>query len=186
MTESAKLYELGFHIIPTVSDEKVPEAFSQIKDLIISNKGEVKKEGEAKKIKLAYPIIKKVDGKNEKFNSANFAWIKFVAESEDIENLKKALDENSSILRFIIVKTVDDYDHSTNKLAAEMAEAEEAEESDVEDADDSNENEDESAAEDSSEDETSDKKAENSEDSEADESGKDDIDQAIDELVEEK
>lgn len=128
--ENAKLYELGFHIIPTVTEEEVTDVFSKIKDIINKNNGLVVKEGNPKLIKLAYTIVKKIGSKNERFNSAFFAWIKFNAESSDIEGLKSSLDSSESIIRYIIVKTVDDDEHSTIKLA------EEEEPEDVEDVED--------------------------------------------------
>lgn len=123
--ENAKLYELGFHIIPTVTEKEVASVFSKIKEIINKNNGLIVKEGDPKLIKLAYTIVKKIGAKNERFNSAFFAWIKFNAESSDIEGLKSSLDSNESIIRYIIVKTVDDDEHSTIKLAEEEPEEEE-------------------------------------------------------------
>ncbi len=130
-TENAQLYELGFHINPTLAEEGANAVFSKIKEVIINNNGEVVKEGALKLIKLCYTIVKKIEGVNTRFNTAYFGWVKFNAESSDIESIKKAADNNVSIVRYIIVKTVDDYEHSTEKLAEAMVEEEpETEESD--------------------------------------------------------
>ncbi len=129
-TENAKLYELGFHINPTLAEEKANAVFSQIKDVVTNNKGEVVKEGALKNIKFAYTIIKKIEGVNERFTNGYFGWVKFNAESDVIAKIKKAVDNDASIIRYIIVKTVDDFEHSTEKLAAEMAETESEEAAD--------------------------------------------------------
>lgn len=159
-TENAKLYELGFHINPTLAEEKANAVFSQIKDVITSNKGEVVKEGALKNIKFAYTIIKKVEGVNERFTNGYFGWVKFNAESDVIAKIKKAVDNEVSIIRYIMVKTVDDFEHSTEKLAAEIAETESEEV--TEDAADA------------------DVKSEEKADAEA---PKDEVDQAIDKLT---
>lgn len=131
-TENAQLYELGFHINPTLAEEGANAVFSKIKEVIINNNGEVVKEGALKLFKLCYTIVKKIEGVNTRFNTAYFGWVKFNAESSDIESIKKAMDSNVSVVRFIFVKTVDDYEHSTEKLAEAMVEEEPAaEESDV-------------------------------------------------------
>lgn len=131
-TENAKLYELGFHIIPTATEKEVASVFSKIKEVIIKNNGSVIKEGEPKLAKLAYTIVKKIKAKNERFNNVFFAWIKFNAESADITGIKNSLDANYDVVRYIIVKTVDDDEHSTVKLVEEEPEMEEGEESESE------------------------------------------------------
>ncbi len=159
-TENAQLYELGFHINPTLAEDKADAVFSKIKGVITSNKGEVVKEGALKNIKFAYTIIKKIEGVNERFTNGYFGWVKFNAESPVIEKIKKSMDDNVSVIRYIFVKTVDDFEHSTEKLAAEMAET----------TDESSEGE-----------EKSDEKVE---ESKVKKSSKDEVDKAIDKITE--
>jgi ribosomal protein S6 len=163
MTEDAKLYELGFHIVPTAGEEKATEAFSVIKE-IISKNGEVVKSADPKAMKLAYTIIKKIGGKNTRFDESYFAWIKFTASSESIESIKEEIDSNEEILRYIIVKTVDDDEHSTAKLVQE----EEEEIREIKESDKTEEADNES------------------EESEEKTESEDELDKAIDDLVEEK
>ena len=72
-SENAKLYELGFHILPTVASDKVADAFSNVTGIISKNNGTVVKSGEPKAIKLAYTITKKIGASNERFKTAYFA-----------------------------------------------------------------------------------------------------------------
>lgn len=122
MSENAKLYELGFHILPTVAENKVADVFKDITGIISKNNGSVIKSGEPQAIKLAYTITKKVATKNERFDSAYFAWIKFNATSDDIEEIKSEVENDQNILRYIVVKTVDDDEHSTIKLVEDEEE----------------------------------------------------------------
>ncbi len=132
-SENAKLYELGFHLLPTIVENKVAEAFSNVTGIISNNNGKVVKSGDPKAIKLAYTITKKINTQNERFKSAYFAWIKFEASSSDVEKIKVEMKSNEDILRFILVKTVDDDEHSTIKLVNEETTKEEG----LEDADES-------------------------------------------------
>jgi ribosomal protein S6 len=134
--ETGKLYELGFHLVSTIPAEKTADEFNKLKDLIISHKGEVVKEGEIKTMNLAYTIIKKIAGQNVRFKQSHFGWVKFTIPSDEVIPLKEDLNLLEDVLRFILIKTVDDYAHSTNRLADEMIQAddemlEETDESEV-------------------------------------------------------
>jgi ribosomal protein S6 len=124
-SENAKLYELGFHILPTVTEDKVTDVYNDVTGIINKYGGSIVKTGEPKAIKLAYTITKKVKGQNERFNSAYFAWIKFDSNSEEIEKIKAEIDSNEDLLRYLIIKTVDDDEKSTIKLVEEENEEEE-------------------------------------------------------------
>ena len=126
MNESSKLYELGFHIVGTIDSNKVASVIDEIKSLITTHHGDIVREGEVREITLAYTMVKHVAGVNKKYNQSFFDWIKFTMNSEDVVNLKNALDSNENIIRFILVKTVNDDEHSTSKLV-ELEESEEEE-----------------------------------------------------------
>lgn len=117
-----KLYEIGFHIIPSVSPEKLVGEVATIKKTLTSNGAEIVKEIEPKLINLAYQMVKKILDANYKFNKAYFGSITFNATATAVEIIKKEIDANNSILRYLLVKTVDDVEHSTNKIAREKSE----------------------------------------------------------------
>jgi len=114
--ENSRLYEIGFHIVSTVAQDKVEDEFENIKNLISKNNGEIVKEGEPKLMNLAYMMVKKLAGVNNRFTQAHFAWIKFNMNPEDVVVFKQAVDTLDNVLRFIVVKTTDDFEHSTAKL----------------------------------------------------------------------
>jgi len=88
-SEEKKFYEIGF--VSNTEDGKL-EVVKLIKNL----EGEILKEGEISKIKLAYPIKKQ--------SSGFFSFLQFLLKPENIPSLKKTLKLNSSILRFLVVK----------------------------------------------------------------------------------
>jgi ribosomal protein S6 len=130
--ETGKLYELGFHLVSTIPADKIADEFNKLKDLIKKHKGEVVKEGELKTTNLAYTIIKKIAGQNIRFKQSYFGWVKFTIPSDEVIPLKEELNLIDTIIRFILIKTVDDYAHSTNKIADEMMQSSDEIEEEVE------------------------------------------------------
>lgn len=101
-----QVYELGFHIVPSIEEADLAVEVDSIKALIEKNGGTFIGDELPKKIALAYTIAKDIDGKRRKFNSAFFGWMKFEMKTENIMNVKKEVDKNKNILRYLIIKTV--------------------------------------------------------------------------------
>jgi ribosomal protein S6 len=182
--DDKKLYELGFHIVSSIPEEKVSDEVENLKASLNKIDAEIVKEGETKPIDLAYEITKKINEVNTKFNTAYFGWIKFNATAEGVESLKAEIDNNLNVLRYLLVKTVDDDEHSTAKIALEEEkDAEEGKEegkSDSKESDADEKSEKSEAKVDSEEDADDDaKKAEE----DAKNSGEKSVDDAIDEIV---
>lgn len=127
-TNEAKLYELGFHLNPAINSDQISSKIDEIKNVLTKNGGEIVKEGEPESMQLAYEITKNIAGKNERFTTSTFSWIKFNATSESIESIKEEIDTNDEIIRSLITKTTDDEEHSTSKIAREEDEQTESEE----------------------------------------------------------
>lgn len=97
-------YEFAFHILPTVAEGEVPTVFSAIKEIITKDGGEIFDEEIPERFDLAYEIVKHLEGKNRKFSSAYFGWVRFKCESGKIEGLTADIDSRSDILRYLLVK----------------------------------------------------------------------------------
>lgn len=105
--ESDKLiYEVGYHLLPTVEEEHVPAEAEKVRSAIEAQGGAVISEEMPKIMSLSYEIWKSINAKRQAFNRAYFGWIKFEAEPSVIAGLKNKIDNLPDILRFIIVKTV--------------------------------------------------------------------------------
>jgi ribosomal protein S6 len=119
MEETAKkqIYELGYHVLPTLSEDEVAKVVGDIKDLLSGAEAVVIAEQFPQMMNLAYEIGKDLENKNRKFGSAYFGWIKFEIPTMAIESFKETMDKNLSILRFIIIKTVRESTLATPKLA---------------------------------------------------------------------
>ncbi len=101
-----RIYEVGYHVLSTISEERVPEEVAKVKEAIVSGGGIILSEEEPKLMHLAYPMDKVVANKRSWLDTAFFGWVKFETDPQAINSLKKVLDNNESLLRFLIIKTV--------------------------------------------------------------------------------
>jgi len=97
-------YELAFHVLPTVAEGEVPSVFESIKAQIIKSGAEIFDEEAPERFDLAYDIVKHYEGKNRKFTSAYFGWVRFKASADTVAPLVESLEENSSLLRHLLIK----------------------------------------------------------------------------------
>lgn len=104
--EESRVYELGFHLLPTIPEEKISEEFQAIKEVLEKAGGDTVSEDFPKEKVLAYKIFKEIDGKKTGFEKTYFGWIKFKAMPDGLLVVKKEIEERESVLRFLLVKTV--------------------------------------------------------------------------------
>ncbi len=110
------VYELGYHILPTVPEENISGEVSQIHAILREYNGSVIAEGMPMLRQLAYEIAKKIETKSLKFSKAYFGWVKFETDPSQITNLKNKIESLPNILRIIIVKTVKENTMHTPKI----------------------------------------------------------------------
>ena len=101
-----RVYELGYLLVPTISEENMPGVYSNLKDLVVSLGGEMISDEMPKMISLAYTMLKVTQNIRNKFDSAYFGWVKFEINPEKVLELKKKLDIDPNFIRFLILKTV--------------------------------------------------------------------------------
>jgi ribosomal protein S6 len=113
-----QVYEVGYLLVPTLSEEQVPAVYTSLKDLIASLNGQFISDEMPKMIPLAYTMLKVVQNVRSKFDSAYFGWVKFEMDTESILELKKKLDLDPNIIRFLITKTVKENTLSPKKFVS--------------------------------------------------------------------
>ena len=101
-----RVYELGYLLVPTIKEEDVPGIFGNLKELITTEGGVAISDEMPKTTTLAYTMRKVVSNISSKFNTAYFGWIKFTMDTSKVLELKKKLDLDPNIIRFLILKTV--------------------------------------------------------------------------------
>lgn len=101
-----RVYELGYLLIPTIASENVLVNYGNLKDLVVNLGGEIISDEMPKMLPLAYSMLKVTQNVRNKFDAAYFGWIKFEMKAEKVLELKKKLDLDSTVIRFLILKTV--------------------------------------------------------------------------------
>lgn len=101
-----QIYEIGYLLVPTIEEERIPEAYGNLKETVTSFGGELISDEMPKSIGLAYSMLKVISNVRHKFNTAYFGWVKFEMSTEKVTELKKKLDLDTNVIRFLIVKTV--------------------------------------------------------------------------------
>ena len=124
INEEKTIYEIGYHVVSTVAEGELLAQVSLVKEAIKKENGVLIMEESPKKISLAYPMSKMESGERTIFDAAYFGWLKFEIDRDNIGSIKRALDENKDILRFLIIKTVrEDTRVPRHVVTAQKAEA---------------------------------------------------------------
>lgn len=101
-----RIYEAGYHIVPTVKEEDVEKIVASIRSEIEKLGGIFIAEGSPSLMKLAYPIDMREGERHVAYDRGYFGWLKFEAETHVAKVLTDSLTANKSILRAIVFKTL--------------------------------------------------------------------------------
>lgn len=115
--DALKLYEVGFHIIPTLSDEQIAQEVADIKAIIEKAGGVIASEGAPKLQPLAYEIAKVTGGVKRNHDRAYFGFVKFDSTGDEAVVVKENLDKKDTLIRFILLKSVKENTLYGTKLA---------------------------------------------------------------------
>lgn len=102
--EEPVAYELAFHVLPTVAEGEVDGVFTTLKSLITKAGGEVFDTEAPQRFDLAYEIIKYLEGRNRRFSSAYFGWIRFRLTAAALAELTEEVDNEKNLLRYLLVR----------------------------------------------------------------------------------
>ncbi len=100
-----ELYELGYHIVPTVAEEALVSEVAKVRDALESLGGVSVADGMPKLVNLSYSISKVLSSKKVVYETAYFGWMKFRLDTEKVASFYATLRGNEVVLRFLIVKT---------------------------------------------------------------------------------
>jgi ribosomal protein S6 len=101
-----KVYEIGYHIVPIISDEDLGARVTAIRDAIERFGGVTIADEYPRRFELAYPMAKVAQNKRSTYAQSSFGWTKFEILPKAIPEIEKILAANDDILRFIVVETV--------------------------------------------------------------------------------
>ena len=123
-----RIYELGYHLVPTLPEEKIPEVSGAVRGMIERISNGIIAEELPVFINLAYTIVKTIEHKNKRFDDAYFGYVKFEAEPEGIAALEEALKADENILRYLVVKTIRENTYLSKKFPSSTSKERVAEE----------------------------------------------------------
>jgi ribosomal protein S6 len=97
-------YEFAFHVLPTVAEGEVPAVFEKLKTALTKAGVEIIDEEAPQRFDLAYEIIKYLEGRNRKFTSAYFGWVRFTATPDQVASVGEVAEGISELLRYLLIK----------------------------------------------------------------------------------
>lgn len=102
--DDVALYELAYHILPTVAEGEVDEVTAEIKSFLDTVGVTITDEENPARFELAYEIEKYLEGKYRHFASAYFGWLRFTVEPVKLAVINETLIENKKLLRHLITR----------------------------------------------------------------------------------
>lgn len=101
----SSVYEIGYHLLPTLSEEQVAAAVKDITELLKKNGAESVGDRFPEKIPLAYTIQKRIAAKIIRFDEAYFGWVAFEMPREALAKVEEVLVAHPAVLRYIALRT---------------------------------------------------------------------------------
>ncbi len=99
-----RIYELGYHLVPTLPVEQIPKASGAVRGMIERISEDIIAEELPVFIDLAYQVVKTINHKNKRFDDAYFGFVKFAGFPEDIAKLEDELKKDENVLRYLVIK----------------------------------------------------------------------------------
>ena len=118
LKDKLTIYEVSYLLLPSIDQGQVSAKTSMIHEVLEKVGGQVISQENPTLIDLAYPMTKIVQTVRHKCTKGYFGWVKFempkdlsampahAGQAGGIEKVKKDLDGNNDILRYLIIKTV--------------------------------------------------------------------------------
>lgn len=113
-----KVYELGYHLVPSLAEEEVPQYVNKIKEMLDSYGAVVISEEFPELMNLAYTMYPSVKNKKQKYNTAYFGWVKFEVDTASAQEIKAKVELMDEVFRSLLVITVRENTMAPKKLFA--------------------------------------------------------------------
>ena len=102
----SRIYEIGYHITPSVKEEDLEKVVSGIRSEIEKVGGSFIAEGAPAFTRLAYPMTIREGDKKVEYDRGYFGWIKFESSVPASQTITEAMKLNANILRYLVFQTV--------------------------------------------------------------------------------
>lgn len=102
--KEAIVYELGYLVLPSVTEDNIPKVVSTIVSTIEKAGGKALDSESPFLEALAYSMSKTVGARKYVVDEAYIGWMKFEAEPSMVEAIKAGVEKIEEILRFLLIK----------------------------------------------------------------------------------
>jgi ribosomal protein S6 len=124
--EVMQVYEVGYLILPSVSEDKLDGVVDSIRKVITKDGGSELDSEAPFKHDLAYPMSKTVGASRYIVNDAYLGWIKFESDPTSAHKIKAELEKVDGMLRFLFIKAPRQSDFTFAKALEKQQAAEAA------------------------------------------------------------
>jgi ribosomal protein S6 len=124
--EVAQVYELGYLVLPSVTEDNIPTVVSNLVSIITKVGGSPLDSEDPYLEDLAYAMSKTIGARKYVVNDAYVGWMKFEATPSVVESIKKAVDAVEEILRSLLIKVPRETTFTFAEARKARAEKEEA------------------------------------------------------------
>jgi ribosomal protein S6 len=100
------VYELGFILVPSITEEKLPEVFGTLKGIMQDMGAVIFAEEAPKMTTLSYTMEKTINNKIERFKDGFFGWLKFELIAGDVSKLDAKMRLRDDVIRHLLISTV--------------------------------------------------------------------------------
>lgn len=119
--DNTKVYEIGYLIVSSVPEEKVPALADSLQELLFKKEANILASETPELRRLAYTMVKKIGSKNHSFDRGYFGWFKFEVKTSEIESIKKDFELNPDILRVLLISTVRENTYLGKRMPADIS-----------------------------------------------------------------
>jgi len=102
----SRIYEIGYHISPSVKEEDLDTVIGGIRSAIEKEGGSFIAEGAPSLMRLSYAIEAREAGKKVDYDRGYFGWIKFESSVPAATAIEDVLRRSPEVFRFIVFRTV--------------------------------------------------------------------------------
>lgn len=119
--ENMSYYEVGYLLAPTLPDDEAAETETDLHEQITSADGEIVSAQSPEMRELSYEIEVKEAGEQREFSRAQFGWVQFSFNPEDVNQVESIFAQADDVIRHLLITV--DADDLTDDEANDEAEA---------------------------------------------------------------
>lgn len=102
--DALEVYELGYLVLPSIPEDKLPDTVNSIKSIIKKAGAEEVDSEDPIKQNLAYSMSKVLGASRYVVNDAYIGWIKFEVTPSAVKEIADAVSKIDEILRSLVIK----------------------------------------------------------------------------------